>query len=342
MLAAESPCNRTLPGDTALSDTSPGDQAFRAAANLGRTPEMTYGGALSFLRRRYTRDFTGADVVVSGLPYDAAVTYRPGARLGPRAIRAASVQLAELKAFPFGFDPFDTLAVIDAGDCFIDPHHPETVVAAIEAHIAAILAAGALPLSLGGDHFVAYPILRAIAAKYGPVALVQFDAHPDTWPDDGTRLDHGSMVLRAKNEGLIDVSRSCQVGIRTYDDSDHGFDILTAPWVHLHGIDETVSAIRARVGDAKVYLTFDIDCLDPAYAPGTGTPVPGGLTSVQALEIVRNLGGLDFVGADVVEVAPPYDVSEITALAAATIAHDLLCLMAVRKGARSKPVGRLR
>lgn len=303
---------------------------------------MTYGGALSFLRRRYSRDFAGADVVVSGLPYDAATTYRPGARLGPRAIRAASVQLAELKAFPFGFDPFDTLAVIDAGDCFIDPHNPDTVAASIEAHIAAIVAAGAMPLTFGGDHFVTYPVLRAMAAKYGPLALVQFDAHPDTWADDGRRLDHGTMVLRAANEGLIDVARSCQVGIRTYDESDHGLDVLTAPWVHMHGADAVVAEIRARVGDSKVYLTFDIDCLDPAYAPGTGTPVPGGLTSAQALEIVRALTGLEIVGADVVEVAPAYDVSEITAIAAATIAHDILCLTAIRKGARTRPVGRLR
>lgn len=329
-------------GDTALSDSVPGDHAFRAAANLGRTAEMTYGGALSFLRRRYSRDYAGADVVVSGLPYDAATTYRSGAKLGPRAIRAASVQLAELKAFPFGFDPFDSVAVIDAGDCYIDPHNPDTVVASIESHIAAILAAGALPLSFGGDHFVTYPVLRAVAAKHGPVALIQFDAHPDTWPDDGRRFDHGTMVLRAINERLIDVARSCQVGIRTHDDSDHGLAVLTAPWVHLHGVDAAVAEIRARVGDAKVYLTFDIDCLDPAFAPGTGTPVAGGLTSAQALEMIRALAGIDFVGADVVEVAPAYDVSEITAIAAATIAHDFLCLCAIRKGARPRPVGRLR
>ena len=308
----------------------------------GRQPEMTYGGALSFLRRRYSRDLAGVDVAVSGVPFDGAVTYRPGARLGPRAIRAASVQLAELKAFPFGFDPFETLAVIDYGDCFVDPHHPETVVAAVEAHIAGILAAGVLPLTLGGDHFVAYPILRAIAKKHGPVALLHFDAHCDTWPDDGERFDHGSMLLRAKNEGLLDVSRSCQVGLRTYNDSDHGFEILTAPWIHRHGIDATIAAITARVGAGKVYLTFDIDCLDPAFAPGTGTPVAGGLSSAEALDIVRGLRGLDLVGADVVEVAPAYDVSEITAIAAATIAHDILCLMALRKGAVERPVGRLR
>lgn len=317
-----------------------GDQAFRKTDLLGRQPEMTYGGALSFLRRRYTRDLAGVDVAVSGVPYDSAVTNRPGARLGPRAIRAASVQLAELKAFPFGFDPFDTLAVTDYGDCFIDPHHPETVVETVESHIDGILDAGVFPLTLGGDHFIAYPILRAVAKRHGPVALLHFDAHPDTWDDDGVRFDHGSMFLRARDEGLIDVTRSCQVGIRTYNDSDYGFDILGAPWVHRHGIDATVAAIRERVGGGKIYLTFDIDCLDPAFAPGTGTPVAGGLTSAQALGIVRGLDGLDLVGADVVEVAPAYDLSEITAIAAATVAHDILCLLALGKGAVPKPVGR--
>lgn len=318
-----------------------GDQAFRRQGLLGQAPEMTYGGALSFLRRTYSRDLQGADVVVSGLPYDSAVTYRSGARLGPRAIRAASVQLAELKSFPFGFQPFEHLAVLDYGDCFLDPHHPETIIASIEAHISQILASGASPLSFGGDHFVTYPILRAIAKKHGPVALLHFDAHCDTWEDDGTRFDHGSMFLRAKHEGLIDVTRSMQVGIRTYNDSDHGFRILTAPWVHREGIKRTVEEIYDRVGNHKVYLTFDIDCLDPAFAPGTGTPVVGGLSTAQALGIVRSLGQLNLVGMDVVEVAPAYDVSEVTALAAATLAHDYLCLLAEKKGAVRAPTGLL-
>jgi len=325
-----------------MSNTDSGDQAFRKDGLLGRWPELTHGGALSFLRRKYTDDLTGVDVVVSGIPYDGAVTYRSGARLGPRAIRAASVQLAELMAFPFGFDPFDSIAVSDMGDCFVDPHYPDDVIATIETHIAKILDAGASPLSLGGDHFVTYPILRAMAKRHGPVALLHFDAHPDTWPDDGKRFDHGSMFLRAKNEGLIDVDRSVQVGIRTHNDSDHGFDILTAPWIHRHGVEAAIDAILERVGDAKVYMTFDIDCLDPAFAPGTGTPVSGGLSSAQALDIVRGLGALDFTGMDVVEVAPAYDVSEITAIAAATVAHDYLCLLAEKKGAKRKPVGRLR
>jgi len=319
-----------------------GDQAFLKKSDHGRWPEMTYGGALSFLRRRYSRELAGVDVAVSGIPYDNAVTYRPGSRLGPRAIRAASVQLSELAAFPFGFDPFDRLAVVDYGDCMVDPHHPDTVIPTIETHIQTILDADALPLTFGGDHFITYPVLRAIAQKHGPVALLHFDAHCDTWDDDGERFDHGSMFLRAKREGLINVDQSCQVGIRTHNDSDHGFEILTAPWVHRNGIDACVDAIKKRVGDHRVYLTFDIDCLDPAYAPGTGTPVPGGLSSAQALGIIRELAGLDIVGADVVEVSPAYDVSEITALAAATLAHDILCLIAMSKGLAPKPVGRLK
>ena len=264
------------------------------------------------------------------------------ARLGPRAIRAAAVQLAELKAFPYGFDPFDTLSVVDYGDCFLDPHHPETIIGAIESHIATILDSGAIPLSLGGDHFVTYPVLRAIAKTHGTVSLLHFDAHCDTWEDDGKRFDHGSMFLRAANEGLIDPATSCQVGIRTHNDSDHGFEILTAPWIHRHGIDATIAAIRERVGDSTVYMTFDIDCLDPAFAPGTGTPVVGGLSSAQALGILHGLEGLEIAGADVVEVAPAYDHAEITAIAGATIAHDIICLLAANMGATANPVGRLR
>lgn len=237
-----------------------------------------------FLRRKYSDDLTGVDVAVSGIPYDCATTYRSGARLGPRAIRQASVQLAELAAFPFGFDPFDHLAVIDYGDCFVDAHYPDQVVETIQNHIARILDADIFPMTLGGDHFITYPILRAVAAKHGPVALLHFDAHPDTWEDDGQRFDHGSMFLRAKHEGLLDVEHCIQIGIRTHNNSDHGFKILTAPWVHRHGTDATIAEIKTRIGDTKVYMTFDIDCLDPAYAPGTGTPVAGGLTSAQALE----------------------------------------------------------
>ena len=192
-----------------------GDQAFRRDdTTRGRWQEMTYGGALSFLRRNYSRDLSDVDVAVTGIPFDTAVTFRPGCRLGPQAIRAGSVQLAELKAFPYGFDPFETLSVVDYGDVLLDPHHPETIGPAIEAHADEIIASGAKMLSLGGDHSIAYPLIKAHAKKHGPVALVQFDAHCDTWKDDGERIDHGTMFARAAADGIVDISKSTQVGLR--------------------------------------------------------------------------------------------------------------------------------
>lgn len=301
---------------------------------------MTYGGALSFLRRTYTRDLADADIAVSGIPFDVATSNRPGARFGPRAIRAASTGLAELDAYPWGFDPFDTLDVADYGDCFFDWGHPEHAVEVIEQHARDILATDTMMVSLGGDHFVTYPLLRAHAEKFGPLALIHFDAHCDTWDDDGTRLDHGSMFLRALREGIIDPTRSVQVGLRTFNESDHGFTILGAPWVHREGIPAVIDVLREVVGDHAAYLTFDIDCLDPAFAPGTGTPVSGGLTTAQALDAIRSLGNFDIVGMDVVEVAPMYDVGEVTALAAATIAHDFICVQAVKAGAAPRTYGR--
>lgn len=318
-----------------------GDQAFLVGDNQQTWHEMTYGGALSFARRRYSRVLDNVNVVVSGIPYDGAVTYRSGCRLGPRAIRAGSTQLAELKHFPFGFNPFDHLSVIDYGDCYLDPHHPQSVFTAIERHADLIVGSGAKMLSFGGDHSVSYPLLKAHAKKYGPVALVQFDAHCDTWPDDGTRLDHGTMFARAATEGIIDVAASTQIGLRTYNDSDHGFEILTSPWVHRNGIDAAIDIVCQRAAGKAVYFSFDIDGLDPAFAPGTGTPVAGGLASWQGLEFVRGLEPLQLIGMDVVEVAPAYDHVEITAIAAASVAYDWLAVLAKQKGAPSAPVGRL-
>lgn len=313
-----------------MGEHDQGDQAFRADSLYGRRPEMNFGGALSFLRRRYTRDIGDADVVVSGIPFDAATTNRPGARFGPAAIRAASAQLAELAAFPWGFDPFDHLAVADYGDCFLDPGHPPEVVERIVAHAGDILNSGARMLTLGGDHFITWPLLQAHAAVHGPLALIQFDAHPDTWPDDGRRLDHGTFVARAVEHGVIDPAHTIQLGIRTVA-PDVGCTILDAPWVHEHGTMAVVERIRTAVAGRPCYISFDIDCLDPAFAPGTGTPVTGGLSSAQALAILRELGDLDPVGMDVVEVAPAYDHGNITALAAATLAHDYLCLLAAAR-----------
>jgi agmatinase len=312
--------------------------AAAAPVPVGAPPEATYAGIATFMRRPYTRDLTGADVVVSGVPLDLATTFRPGSRFGPAAVRAASAQLAELKPFPWGVDPFETLKVVDYGDCWFDAHNPLTIRDAIVAHARTILASGARMLTFGGDHYITYPLLRAHAEKYGkPLSLIHFDAHTDTWPDEQPdSLNHGTMFYKAVQEGLIDPARSVQVGIRTWNDDTMGIKVLSAPWVHQHGIEKTLDTILSVVGDAPTYLTFDIDCLDPAFAPGTGTPVPGGLTSAQALEIIRAMTPVNLIGADVVEVAPAYDHAEITGLAAAHIAADLLCVMNEQKCAKGR------
>jgi agmatinase len=312
-----------------------GDSAIRRHGLHGTWPENTYAGVLSFLRRNYTRDLTGADLVVSGIPLDLATTFRPGARLGPAAVRAASVQLGELKPFPWGFDPFETLAVVDAGDCWFDAHNPLTIPEAIRQHARRILASGARMLTLGGDHYITYPLLQAHAEKWGaPLSLIHFDAHCDTWPDDSPdSLNHGTMFYKAIKEGLIDPARSVQIGIRTWNDDFMGMQVIDAPTVHRLGTAAVLQQVLDIVGDRPTYLTFDIDCLDPAHAPGTGTPVAGGLSSAQALEIVRGMTPVHLVGMDVVEVSPPFDQSEITALAAAHIAADLICVLAAQKGA---------
>ena len=318
-----------------------GDQAFRRTDTNAFWPEMTYGGALSFLRSVYSREISGADVVVSGVPYDSAVTNRPGCRFGPRSIREASTQFAELNAFPFGFNLADHLTIVDWGDCYINPHHPDTIGSTIYEHAKKIISADCKMLTLGGDHFISYPLLKAHAELYGPIALLQFDAHCDTWADDGIRFDHGTMFSRAVSEGLIKVENSVQIGLRTQNENDMGFDILTAPWVHRNGIQCAIEVIMKRMEGFPVYLSFDIDGLDPAFAPGTGTPVVGGLATWQALEMIRGLCKLNLIGMDLVEVSPPYDHSEITSLAAATVAHDWLCILAKKGGADSNKVGRL-
>lgn len=319
-----------------MSEMIYGDGAIRRPGLYGSSIENTYAGVLSFMRRTYSRELNGVDVVVSGVPLDLSTTFRSGARLGPQAIRAASVQLAELKPYPWGFDPFDDLAVIDYGDCWFDAHNPLSIKPTIVEHARTILASGAKMLTLGGDHFITYPLLIAHAEKYGkPLALLHFDAHCDTWPDDAPdSLNHGTMFYKAIKDGLIDPAKSMQVGIRTWNDDFMGVKVLDAPWVHDHGPEAVLAEITRVIGDHPVYVTFDIDCLDPSAAPGTGTPVPGGLSSAQALKIVRNLGGLNIVGMDVVEVAPSYDQSEITAIAAAHIACDMLCLLRNQKLAR--------
>ncbi len=313
-----------------MSADPKGDNAFTRTNPYGTAVEPMYSGALSFMRRRYSRDLADADVAVTGIPFDTATTNRPGARFGPRSIRAASTNLAWERAWPWTFDPFRRLNVIDYGDCVFDHGRPESVPAEIEAYARTILESGTAMLALGGDHFVTYPILKATAAMHGPLSLIHFDAHSDTWHDETGRIDHGTMFFHAAKDGIVDPSRSIQIGLRTTNEETHGFNILDARSVHKNGVDAVVEKIHEVVGTNNCYLTFDIDCLDPAYAPGTGTPVCGGLTIVQALEILRGLPGIALKGMDLVEVSPPYDVGDITSLAGATIALDMLGIYAAQ------------
>jgi len=307
------------------------DRAFTARRPTGSEPEPTYAGALSFMRRKFTKDVRGADAVVWGIPFDAAVSNRPGARFGPQAIRRASAIFDVDPQYPFGIDLFETLAVVDYGDCLLDYGNHQKTPAAIEREAAKILKHAGFLLSLGGDHFVTWPLLKAHAAIHGPLALVQFDAHQDTWFDDDRRIDHGSFVARAVRAGLIDPGRSIQIGIRTHAPEDCGIRIVYGHEVEEMRAADIAYAIHERTGGRKTYVTFDIDCLDPAYAPGTGTPVSGGPSSAKIFSVLRQLGGIDIVGADVVEVAPAYDHADITAIAGATVAMHYLGLLAEKR-----------
>ncbi|WP_026378998.1 agmatinase [Afifella pfennigii] len=307
------------------------DHAFRATELKGGAHDPTYAGALSFMRRKYSRDLYGIDAAILGVPLDVAVTNRPGARFGPAAIRRASAIFDGDPQYPFGIELFEDLAVIDYGDVDLPLHHPLKISAAIEAEAARIVAAGVHLFALGGDHFVTWPLLKAQAARHGPLALVQFDAHQDTWPDDGEQLSHGSFVLRAVRQGIVDPERSIQIGIRTVAPETCGIEIIHAYDWQAMSATEAAERIKARVGAAPAYLTFDIDCLDPAFAPGTGTPVAGGPSSALALMTLASLGGVKFVGGDVVEVSPPYDHADVTAIAAATVAQHYLGLLALKR-----------
>ncbi|MEE3359517.1 MAG: agmatinase [Pseudomonadota bacterium] len=303
------------------------DHAFTRESTRGLSYENAFAGAPSFLRRRYTKDLSGVDLAVMGIPFDQAVTNRPGCRFGPRAIREASSLQPYDPPYGWNFDPLSEFSVIDYGDVAFDYAKTSTVPAGISKHIKTILDAGAASLTLGGDHFITLPILRAYAEKFGPLAMVQFDAHSDSWiDDDPDRIDHGTFVYKAVKEGLIIPERSVSIGIRTTNPDTMGVNIIDAPEVHRAGPDTVAAKIKDIVGDTPCYLTFDIDCLDPAFAPGTGTPVWGGLTSGQAALILREIAGLNVVGGDVVEVSPAYDTTGATAIAGAHVAMEILCL----------------
>ena len=303
------------------------DNAITREGHRGMSFENAFGGILSFMRRTYTKDLSGVDLAITGIPFDQAVTNRPGSRFGPRAIREASTLQPCDPPFGWDINPLADFDVVDYGDLAFDYANVAAFPERLTDHIRVILREGVGTLSFGGDHYITFPILRAYAEKYGPMALVHFDAHSDTWPDDDmTRIDHGTMFYKAVKEGLILPEKSVQIGIRTQNDYDAGVHVIDAPSVHGQTPSATAEQVKEIVGNHPVYLTFDIDCLDPAFAPGTGTPVWGGLSSAQAAAILRDIRGINMVGGDVVEVSPQYDVSGATAVAGAHAAMELMCL----------------
>ncbi|MGR3292212.1 MAG: agmatinase, partial [Paracoccaceae bacterium] len=243
------------------------------------------------------------------------------------AIREASALQPADPPYGWAFDPLSEFAIIDQGDLAFDYGKIADFPATLTSHISTILATGAGTLALGGDHYITYPILRAYAEKFGPISLVQFDAHTDTWADDDMdRICHGTMFYKAVKQGFVDPKRSVQIGIRTKNSDTMGFNIINARQAHEIGPAAVAQRVKEIVGDHPVYLTFDIDGLDPAFAPGTGTPVWGGLATWQASAILRDIAGINLVGGDVVEVSPPYDTTGATAIAGAHAATDIMCL----------------
>lgn len=296
-----------------------------------------FSGICTFFRLPHHEDVDELDVSVLGVPWDGSVSFRPGARFGPRAAREAS---ALMRAYSPEADvrPFDELKVADAGDVSVVPHDYAATAANIEEHVSRAIARGGRTVCVGGDHSIALPILRAMAKKHGPVGLVHLDAHADTYPAAwGNEYHHGTPFRKAVEEGLIDPARVIQIGLRGGLAGSYDYAFPKEKGFRMVFLDEIMDRGAAAVGPAihevakgKVYLSMDVDALDPAFAPGTGTPVPGGLTSREALRIIRACKGLDIVGADVVELSPPYDVQQITAILAAQMAWEAVVLMAAR------------
>lgn len=296
-----------------------------------------FAGWTTFARLPRRDEVERCDVAILGVPFDAGVTYRPGARFGPQAIRQGS---RLLRAYHPGLEvhPFGAQQVVDAGDVAASPFDIDEAIRAVETHAEAVLAGAERLIALGGDHTIALPLLRVMRRLHGPVALVHFDAHLDTWDTYfGAPYTHGTPFRRAWEEGLLLEGRAAHVGIRgplyapadLVEDERMGFWTAGAMTVAEVGAATVARRIRDRVGDAPVYVSIDIDVLDPAHAPGTGTPEAGGLTSRELLAILRGLAGVRLVGADVVEVAPAYDHAELTCIAASHVVYELLALMAV-------------
>ncbi len=293
----------------------------------------------TFMRLPYHRDPRDLDVALVGIPYDGGTSYRSGARFGPREIRVQSAMIRPWHPV-LQVAPFERLRVADYGDIDISPVSIERTYEIIEKDIAEILAASAVPAAVGGDHSISLPILRAVARRHGPVGLVHFDSHPDTWDEYfGSKYFHGTMFRRAVEERLIDPSRTIQLGIRgpLYSRNDfdfqaaHRMEVIRIETIKERGVAWVAERVQ-RLKGGKVYCSFDIDAVDPAFAPGTGTPEVGGLTSYEALSLVRALRGLDLVGFDLVEVAPQYDSpGQVTALLAANLLFEFLCLLALAR-----------
>jgi agmatinase len=306
-------------------------------ADSSQTPRFT--GPRTFMRLPHVTDLEGVDVAVCGIPTDDAVSFKSGARFGPEAIRSASVLLRPYNP-RLKVDVVERLSMVDYGDAPTVPgYHVETL-ERIEAFLAAVHEAGVVPLCLGGDHSMVLGELRAAAKAHGPLALVHLDAHADVWDQYyGAKYFHGTVFRRAVEEGLLDPARCVQAGMRgtLYGEGDVeaprelGFEAIYAEQLETLTPQEYGDRVRARVGDAPAFLSFDVDFVDPAFAPGTGTPEVGGPTSAQAMALLRALTGIDFRGFDCVELSPPYDPSGITAWLAASACHEMLSLLALRR-----------
>ncbi|MEU4164314.1 agmatinase [Actinoplanes sp. NPDC026670] len=298
-----------------------------------------FAGPATFARLPRIDEVSDVDVAIIGVPFDAGVSYRPGARFGPAHVRESSRLLRPYNPAA-DVSPFASQQVVDAGDLAVNPFSLDEAITQVEAGARAMLERAGRLVSIGGDHTIALPLLRAVAAKHGPVAVVHFDAHLDTWDTYfGASHTHGTPFRRASEEGLIDTSGCLHVGTRgplyssrdLHEDRELGFHVVPSVEIDDLGARGIVERIRDRVGDRPVYLSIDIDVLDPAFAPGTGTPEAGGMTSRELLATLRGFAGLNLVGADVVEVAPAYDHAEITGIAAAHTIYEILSALAPRK-----------
>ena len=294
-----------------------------------------FGGIATMMRLPQAESPEGLDAAFIGVPFDIGASHRSGARFGPRQIRAESALIRPYN-MATGAAPFDTLQVADLGDVPINTYSIAKSMEIVEAFYDRVLATGCRPLTMGGDHTIALPILRAVARKHGPVALVHVDAHADVNDDMfGERIAHGTPFRRAVEEKLLDGGKVFQIGLRgtgyAADDFEwpraQGFTVVQAHEVWYQSLAPLMARVRERVGSAPVYITFDIDGIDPAFAGGTGTPEIGGLTVPQGLEIIRGCRGLNVVGADLVEVSPPYDASGNTALLGANLLYEMLCVL---------------